>query len=35
MIKPDEIQAATGKKERENLKFRSFLKGHADEYELD
>lgn len=35
MIKPDEIQAAAEKKERENLKFRSFLKVHADEDELD
>ena len=35
MIHPDKIGAEAKKKEDENLKFRSYLKGHADEEELD
>lgn len=35
MIHPDKIGAEAKKKEDENFKFRSYLKGHADEDELD
>lgn len=35
MIQPDKIQAEARKKEKENLKFRTYLKNHADEDELD
>ena len=35
MIHPDKIGAEAKKKEDENFKFRSYLKGHADEEELD
>ena len=34
MIHPDRIGAEARKKEEENLKFRSYLKGHADEEKL-
>ena len=32
---PDKVAKAASKKEAENLEFRRFLKGHADEAELD
>lgn len=35
MIHPDKIGIEAEKKEDENFKFRSFLKGHADDEELD
>ena len=35
MISPGEVRKAAKKKERENLRFRSFLKNHADDEELD
>ncbi len=35
MIKPEEVYKAAKMKERENLRFRSFLKNHADDEELD
>lgn len=35
MISPDEVYKAAEEKERENLRFRSFLKNHADDEELD
>ena len=35
MILPDKIRAEAKKKENENFKFRTFLKCHADEKELD
>ena len=35
MIAPNEVHAAAAKLERENLRFRSFLKSHADDDELD
>lgn len=35
MIHPDTIRAEAKKKENENFKFRTFLKCHADEKELD
>ena len=35
MIHPDKVRIEAKKKEDENFKFRSFLKGHADEEELD
>lgn len=35
MIHPDKIGMEAKKREDENYKFRSFLKGHADEEELD
>ena len=35
MIAPDRVQAAAAGLEKENLRFRSFLKGHADQEELD
>lgn len=35
MIHPDKIGTEAKKKEEENFKFRSYLKGHADEKELD
>ena len=35
MIHPDKIRAEAKKKENENFKFRTFLKCHADEDELD
>ena len=34
MIHPDKIGAEAKKKEDENFKFRSYLKGYADEEEL-
>lgn len=34
MIHPDKIGVEAKKKEDENYKFRSYLKGHADEEEL-
>ena len=34
MIQPDKVRAEAKKKEDENLKFRSYLKCHADEDEL-
>ncbi len=35
MITPDKVVAAAARKEHENLKFRNFLKNHADEDKLD
>lgn len=35
MIQPDEVREKARKKENENIKFRTFLKCHADEDELD
>ncbi len=35
MIHPDKVREAAKKKESENFKFRTYLKGHADEKELD
>lgn len=35
MLCPDKIRAEAQKKENENFKFRSYLKGHVDEDELD
>lgn len=35
MITPDKVQQAAELKEEENYRFRTFLKGHADEEELD
>lgn len=35
MLQPDKVQAEARKKENENLKFRTFLKNHAEEEELD
>ena len=35
MIQPDKVKAEAKKKEKENFKFRTFLKCHADEDELD
>ena len=35
MIKPEEVAAAAKRKERENIKFRTFLKNRADDDELD
>lgn len=35
MIAPDKVQSEAKKKENENFKFRTYLKGHADEEELD
>lgn len=35
MISPDKVQAEARKKKNENFKFRSYLKNHADEDELD
>ena len=35
MISPEEVYKAAKKKERENLRFRSFLKNRADDEELD
>lgn len=34
MIHPDKIGVEAKKKEDENYKFRSYLKGHADEEEF-
>ena len=35
MISPKKISAAAAKREDENLRFRTFLKNHADPDELD
>ena len=35
MIIPGEVRKAAKKKEKENLRFRSFLKKHADDEDLD
>ena len=35
MIHPDKVKEEAKKKADENYKFRSYLKGHADEEELD
>lgn len=35
MIKPDKVSVEAKKKENENMKFRTFLKVHADETILD
>ena len=35
MLQPDKVRAEAKKKENENFKFRTFLKCHADEDELD
>lgn len=35
MVSPDKVQSEAKKKENENFKFRTFLKGRADDEELD
>ena len=35
MINPNEVNAEARKKEKENIRFRTFLKNHADEDTLD
>ena len=35
MVHPDKVGIEAKNKEDENFKFRSFLKGHADEEELE
>lgn len=35
MISPKDVSAAAAKREDENLRFRTFLKNHADPDELD
>lgn len=35
MLQPDEVKVEARKKEKENYKFRTYLKAHADEEELD
>lgn len=35
MVHPDKVKAEAKKKEDENFRFRSYLKGHADADELD
>lgn len=35
MIHPDKVRAEAKKREDENFRFRTYLKGHADEEELD
>lgn len=35
MLQPDKVQVEAKKRENENLKFRSYLKNHAEEEELD
>lgn len=35
MSQPDKVGVEAKKREKENLKFRSYLKNHADEDELD
>lgn len=35
MLHPDKVQEAAQRKEDENFRFRSYLKGHANEEELD
>jgi hypothetical protein len=35
MIKPEEVEEYAKQKENENLRFRTFLKNHADETKLD
>lgn len=35
MVEPRKVKFAAKKKENENIKFRTFLKGHADPEELD
>lgn len=35
MIAPDKVAAAAQRMERKNIKFRAFLKNHADEKKLD
>lgn len=35
MISSDKLRTQAEKKENEKFKFRSYLKGHADEAELD
>lgn len=35
MLAPDKVQSEAKKKEKENFKFRTFLKEHADEEESD
>ncbi len=35
MVQPDKVRAEARKKEKENFKFRTYLKCHADEDELD
>ena len=35
MMQPDKVRAEAKKKEDENFRFRSYLKGHADDDELD
>ena len=35
MVSPDKVQSEAKKRENENFKFRTYLKGHADVEELD
>lgn len=35
MLHPDRVSAEAKKKEKENIKFRNYLKNHAEEEELD
>lgn len=35
MIPPRKVKFMAKKKENENIRFRSYLKGHADETKLD
>ena len=35
MIKPEEVAGQAKRKENENIRFRSYLKNHADEETLD
>ena len=35
MVSPDIVQSEAKKRENENFKFRTYLKSHADEKELD
>ena len=35
MINIDELAIMANRKEEENLRFRTYLKGHADDKELD
>lgn len=34
MVSPDKVQSEAKKRKNENFKFRTYLKGHADEKEL-
>lgn len=35
MVHPDKVREEAKKRENENSRFRSYLKGHADEKKLD